>query len=97
MSRAAQSARQWVRHSDRCASRPLEVNSKGFYTIKYGDTLWLIAQRSFTDDGRSPSTWDIQQRMGEIIAINLKTLPCLESDPHLLKPGMSLRIPMIYC
>jgi len=62
------------------SDRPPPAQPGSTYTVKAGDTLWLIAQKQYGDGSRWPQIYEANKSV-------------IGSNPNLIHPGMVLVIP----
>lgn len=90
----SEKTRKWRNDASAQREKPADVDEQGQYKVKPGDTLWDISKRLATPkDGPAPSNMDIINKMEEIVKENKGRHRNLDCNPHLLRPGDTLKVP----
>lgn len=83
---------EWNKHAQEQRDKPLKTDANGNYDVKYGDSLWGIAERSVKErTGKQPSPSATFEEMRRIVGMNADKLGS-QSNWQMIKPGMQLRI-----
>lgn len=91
---ASEKTRKWRNDANAQREKPVDIDEQGQYKVKPGDTLWDISKRLATPkDGPAPSNIDIITKMEEIVKENQGRHRNLDCNPHLLRPGDTLKVP----
>jgi hypothetical protein len=87
-------ARAWQAESQRRRNLPMEVNADCTYTVKFGDSLWTIAERELRREGiNNPSEKAIRAEIKAFVDANDQKYRSLDCNDDLIKVGWKLNIP----
>ncbi len=91
---SSEKTRKWREDARAQRQKQVDTDEKGEYKVKPGDTIWDISKRLATPkDGPPPSIADIQKKMDELLQENKGHHRNLDCNPHLLRPGDTLKVP----
>lgn len=83
---------EWNKKAQEQRDKPLKTDANGNYEVKYGDSLWGIAERSVKErTGKQPSPSATFEEMRRIVGMNADKLGS-QSNWQMIKPGMQLRV-----